>query len=314
MVAASTLENDLNLLRKIGGTIFAVAPIIAFADLHVVVIEGLGGEPKYAEQFGEQIAAIERASRSLTPPENIKVFRSDDASRDPILEYFEALGNQIEANDQLVVFLIGHGSYDDYEYKFNIPGPDLTGDDIADMLDELPSANQLLVNTSSASGAIFEKLQDDKRTLILATRSGAERHATRFGTFFAAALSDPGADTDKNQIITAQESFSFAERQVSDFFERNGQLRTEHARIEGLRADRFPLARLGAARTQSSDRELESLFADRDTLNAEIDQLRLSREDVPADDYDAELLQKMLELARIEDAIEVREQELDRAD
>jgi len=304
----------LNLLRKIGSTVFVFAPMVVSAELHVVVIEGLGGDPVYAEQFDEQVAAIERASMSLTAAENITLFRAGQASRDTILEYFETLGSKIRTDDQLMIFLIGHGSYDEYEYKFNIPGPDLTGDDIANMLDELPNANQLLVNTSSASGAIAERLQDDKRMLILATRSGAERHATRFGSYFAAALGDPGADTDKNQIITAQESFNFADRQVSDYFERNGQLRTEHARIHGSRADRFALARLGAARAASADRELEELFASRDAVNAEIERLRLARDEMPIDEYQAELMQKMLDLARIEEAVEAREKELGRAD
>ena len=37
-----------------------------------------------------------------------------------------------------------------------------------------------------------------------ATRSGAERHATRFGGYFVAALGDSSADLDKNRVISAQ--------------------------------------------------------------------------------------------------------------
>ena len=55
--------------------------------------------------------------------------------------------------DQLSVYLIGHGSYDEHEYKFNIAGPDLTDSDILEALNQVPSGNQVLVNTSSASGA-----------------------------------------------------------------------------------------------------------------------------------------------------------------
>jgi hypothetical protein len=90
-----------------------------------------------------------------------------------------------------------------------------------------------------------------------------ERHATRFGSYFAAALDDPTADIDKNQIISAAEAFSFAERQVDDYFERNGQLATEHPRLEGERADRFGLARLGAPRLATDDRVLNELIEDR---------------------------------------------------
>jgi hypothetical protein len=311
MVAAAPLEHDLKYFRKTIGVLLIVAPVAASPEMHVVVIEGLGGEPRYAEQFGEQVAAIENAAQSVTAERRIRVFRADEVARDEVLTYFENLKTGISGDDQVALYLIGHGSYDDHEYKFNIQGPDLTGEDIAGMLDGLPSTSQLLVNTSSASGAMAELAASDNRMLILATRSGVERHATRFGNYFAAALNDPTADLDKNQVVSAAEAFSFAERQVDDYFERNGQLATEHPRMEGDRTDRFGVARLGGARPGSDDAVLTELIAERDALNARIDALRLDQENMAPADYRALLLQNMIELAETEEAIEVREKELD---
>jgi hypothetical protein len=310
MDAAAPLEHDLNYFRKSIGVLLIVVPAAALSEMHVVVIEGLSGEPRYAEQFGEQVAAIERAAKSLTGDKQIRVFRADEVSRDAILQYFEDLKTGSSGSDQVALYLIGHGSYDDHEYKFNIQGPDLTGEDIASMLDSLPSTSQLLVNTSSASGAIADLAKDDNRMLILATRSGVERHATRFGNYFAAALTDPTADIDKNQIVSAAEAFSFAERQVDDYFERNGQLATEHPRMEGDRADRFGVARLGSVRPSTDDTVLTELIAERDALNARIESLRLDQENMTQADYRSELLQNMVELAETEEAIEEREREL----
>ena len=227
-----------------------------------------------------------------------------------MLAHFAAIEARVPAAARLVIYLIGHGSYDDHEYKFNIRGPDLTGEDIAGMLDSLPSSSQLLVNTSSASGAIADLTKTDDRMLILATRSGVERHATRFGNYFAAALHDPTADIDKNRIISAADAFNGAERQVDDYFERNGQLATEHPRLEGDRAERFGVARLDAARPSSDDTVLTELIAERDALNARIDSLRLEQENVPASEYRSRLLQSMIELAETEEAIEERQREL----
>jgi len=284
-----------------------LAPTLVFAELHVVIVEGLGGDPAYAEQFGAQVDAIEVASATLTANDNIKVYRADTASRDAIMSHFTALASLLSENDQVNVYLIGHGSYDDVEYKFNIPGPDLTGEDIAASLDSLSSTNQLLVNTSSASGATVDLLQNDNRILVLATRSGVERHATRFGSYFADALSNSTADTDKNRRISAAEAFSFAARQVDDYYDGNGQLATEHPRIEGERTARITLARLGSSRPAIIDVALAELIAERDALNSDIDSLRLARDDMALQDYQAQLLQKMLDLARLEDAIEARE-------
>ncbi len=310
MVIATPLEHDLISWFKTIGVSLILAPAVAFAELHVVVIEGLGGESRFTDQFGEQVAAIKSAAQSLTANDRVRVFRADEVSREDVLQYFDKMKSRISGDDQIALYLIGHGSYDDHEYKFNIQGPDLTGEDVAGMLDGLPSTSQLLVNTSSASGALAEVAANDHRMLILATRSGVERHATRFGHYFAAALNDPTADLDKNQIVSAAEAFSFAERQVDDYFDRNGQLATEHPRMEGDRADRFSVSRLGAARPSSDDRVLGNLTAERDALNAKIEALRLNQENMTPADYRSQLLQNMIELAETEEAIEEREREL----
>ncbi len=276
----------------------------------VVIIEGIGGTDRYTQEFAEQVEAIAAAAATLSPSPTVQLFRAGAATREPIVEYFAALANTMTGGDQLTVYLIGHGSYDDHEYKFNIAGPDLTDTDILDAMQAVPSDNQILVNTSSASGAGAELWQSDNRVVITATRSGVERHATRFGIRFAAALASAAADTDKNQIVTAQEAFDFADRGVRDYFEANGQLATEHARLSGQRADRFSLARLSAARPANDDARLRELVATRDAISERIETLRLARDGMPVEDYQSELLGVMLDLAEVEEAIERREREL----
>ena len=310
MVAAPTLEHYLKLLSAIVLCLFALLPATVCGALNVVIIEGLGGEARYAGQFAEQVAATSSAAQSLTEDSRIHVFRSDQASREAVLKYFETLGTILDADDQVVVYLIGHGSYDEYQYKFNIPGPDLSGADLAVAFDKLPSRNQVLINTSSASGGAVETLLAEHRVVISATRSGVERHATRFGNYFAVALGDPSADIDKNRIITAQEAFDFAARRVAGYFDSNGQLATEHPRLDGERADRFKLARLGAVRMPVDDIDLRELVGRRDAIAAQIDVLRLARDSMPAGQYQQQLLESMLELALAEEAIEERQAEL----
>lgn len=285
-------------------------PSVALASLHVLIVEGLPGDSDYEAQFDRQVTALHAAAQSVTDDARIHLLRTAGASRDAVLGRLSALKDDVSANDQLAVFLVGHGSFDDYEYKFNIAGPDLTGEDLAAALDQIAAGNLLVVNTSSSSGATADLLVGENRTLVLATRSGTERHATRFGVYFAAALSDASADIDKNELITVREAFDFAERRVDDHFERNDQLATEHARLEGENSERLALARLGGARPAVVDTAIAEMIAERDALAAEVESLRLAREDMDPNEYQSQLLQKMLELARVEDEIEAREEEL----
>jgi len=286
------------------------ASATACAGKAIVIVEGLGGEPRYEQAFAEQAEAIASASGKLVPPGQLKLFRGQEANRDAILAYFETLSARATPADELMLYLIGHGSYDDHQYKFNLSGPDLTGEDIAAILDTHPATAQLFVDTGSASGALAETLERDGRTLVLATRSGRERHATRFGTYFSEAFGNATADTDKNASVTAGEAFRFAERQVADFYERNDQLATEHPRLIGSNADRLVLARFTRDAEATGDAALAGLLAERQTMNADVEALRLRRETMDADAYQAELLQKMLALAMLEDRIEARQEEL----
>ncbi len=51
-----------------------------------------------------------------------------------------------------MLILIGHGTYDGVEYKFNLVGPDITAADLAALCDRIAAKRQLIVNTTSASG------------------------------------------------------------------------------------------------------------------------------------------------------------------
>lgn len=287
-----------------------VAALPAAAESTVLIVQGLGGNEYYRTRFNDEVAAVETAAASLAPTPAVRVFREKEANRDEILAYMEGLTESMGEQDRLYVFLIGHGSFDDEEYKFNIRGPDLTDADLRAALDANPSTNQLVVNTSSASGAAADAWEADNRVVISATRSGRERHATFFGEYFVEALFSESADIDKNEIVSAQEAFNYADGLVAERFETNGNLATEHARLDGQRADRFGLARLGAARPVRSDARLAELSSSRDEIAGRIEELRLARDDMPNEVYQSELLTLMLEMAEAEEAIEAREAEL----
>ena len=106
-----------------------------------------------------------------------------------------------------MLILIGHGSYDGEEYKFNLLGPDISGEDRV-LCDRIPSKRQLIVNTTSASGGSIGALEKPGRIVIVATKTGTEKNATVFARYWVEALSDPTADMDKNESISALEASS----------------------------------------------------------------------------------------------------------
>ena len=283
----------------------ALAGIPAQAAEYYLIVGGLGGEARYETEFQDAVVSMEAAARRLTGDSSLVfVLSGPEATKEALEARLRALARVAGSSDTVTVFLVGHGSFDGEHYKFNLPGPDMTGDELAVLLDALVAGKQLVVNMTSASGAVLEDWQRDGRILITATRSGRERNATRFAQFWAQALSDEGADLDKNDVITAQEAFDYTERRVADSFEAAGALATEHPRLAGGRAGRITLARLGRLQTTPADSELERLLAARESLEDEIEQLKQRKHQLATEAYFEAFQELILRLAVIQSEID----------
>lgn len=280
----------------------AAAPLAA--ELHYVIIQGLGGEPSYEERFTEEVDRIAAGARqSAGSDELVHVLRNETARRESVASTFDRLAKSLAADDSLALILVGHGSVDSDVYKLAIPGPDITDRELAQWLDALPAKRQLIVNTTSSSGASLETLMNEGRVVVTATKSGRERTATFFGKYWAAAFDDPEADVDKNETVTAQEAFEFADAKVKEFFESGKLLASEHARIEGNLAGTFTMARLGSSAQALSDPSLRPLISEKDGIENKIAQLKLRKDAMSEEAYFTELQRLLISLAEVQEKI-----------
>ena len=156
-----------------------------------------------------------------------------DSTRAHLTDTLNTVAREAKPEDDFVLILIGHGTYDGVEYKFNLVGPDISAEDLASLCDHIPSKRQLIVNTTSASGGSIPALQKPGRAVIAATKSGTEKNATVFARYWVEALQDPTADTDKNEAISALEAFQYADRKTAEFYDSQKRLATEHPDLRG---------------------------------------------------------------------------------
>jgi hypothetical protein len=296
MAAAPPLGNDMRLALAL---MLLAAPLSA--DTYFLIVGGLGGETRYDERFAEEVGKLaEVAARTAGEESHIRRLEGEAARRDSIVDAFLQLKTNLGEDDLLSVFLVGHGSYDGGEYKFNIPGPDLTAERLASLMSSVPAKRQLVALTTSCSGAALEALQAPGRIVVTATKNGRERNATVFSKYWAEALEDPEADTDKNDVISVQEAFSYADAKVKTFFESTDHLATEHPQMQGELAASFTLARLGAAAQAIDDPALRPLLDRREKLQMQVDGLKLKKDAMNETDYFSELQDLLVELAMVE--------------
>ena len=230
---------------------------------------------------------------------------------------FATLKTQLDANNVLFVFLIGHGSFDGKESKFNLVGPDLSASEYNALLSSLPTRRVVVFNMSSASGEFIKSLAAKGRIVITATRNGQETNATRFAGFFISALNATDADTDQDGHTSVLEAFVYANRLTADFYKQAGRLATEHALLddngdgvghEKLEAGEGLLARATYLDSLSVDEAAASaatgrLLKERTRLEGEIEQLIARKANMAETEYEATLERLFIELAKVNRSI-----------
>lgn len=281
----------------------ACLSVPAQAASYYLVVGGLGGQPEYADEFARYTAEISAAAqRSVSDESQVVSLIGETATREALREELRRLADELSEADDLTVVLVGHGSHDGETYKFNLPGPDITGAELGELLAAVPAQPQLVVNATSASGAVLEDWKADNRIVVTATRSGAERNAVRFPEHFAAALSADAADTNKDGVVNAREAFDYASRQVADSYESDGRLATEHPQLEGEGAGAFRVARLTEREAETP--EIESLLAELDSLEGEVAALRTRRDELGSEEYLSRLQELLVELSLVQERID----------
>jgi hypothetical protein len=231
------------------------------------------------------------------------------STRENVQKALGDVATRARAGDLVMVLLIGHGSFQGGESRFNLPGPDMSAGDFAPPLAALGAQKVVLVNTASASGEFTKVLAGKDRTIVTATKSGMEGNDTEFARYFVEAFTDDKADADKDGRVSVREAFDYAHREVVRFYEKGRRLLTEHAVLEdggGMASAMFlgtssdaPIA--GA--TGAQDPKLLELTRRRRELEEKIAALRSRKPQMASADYEDALETLLVELARSEDAI-----------
>lgn len=274
------------------GMAWLVASCACGADTRALVVAGLGGSEEFEIAFQRQAKHAADALRAVAG--DVTLLLGDMVSEQRLGEEIAELGSRATPSDTVLLLLIGHGTFDDRDYRFNVPGPDVTGGELSQWLDALHVERQLVVVATSASGALQARLARPQRTVMTATKSGAENNASVFAGHFVAALAAAEADLDKDGYVSATEAFGYAENQVAAHYARSRQMASEHPLSRGPTAT-VRLARLD----EGAVFEPESRAASRRVaeLEAAVDALRADKANRDSDSYYAELQRLLLDLA-----------------
>lgn len=318
----------MSLLRPLAAAalllVFPAAGLCATAEKPtLIVVTGAAGEDEFGKIFRE--SAERWASTGRTAGAKVVPLGLGDSNDTNDLERLRAAlaAEPKQGLAELWIVLLGHGTFDGREAKFNLRGPDLSASTLSNLLTgfERPVA---LINAASSSAPFIKSLTHSNRVIVTGTRSGSEENYARFGKYVSESIADPAADLDKDGQTSLLEAFLIASRRVIEFYKSEGRLATEHALIDdngdgfgtpadwfrgiraikkasggaaldGMRANQWHLVR------SASDRKLTPEQRQRrDGLELKIARLRQEKSALKEDDYYARLEKLLIELGDIE--------------
>lgn len=296
-------------------------------ERYALIVSGAAGGQEYVEQYTRLTADLVKTlgDHLRFDPSHIMVL--SDASREEaaataanVRQALAKLRGAMGRGDVLLLTLIGHGTFDGVDAKFNLVGLDLESSEWAELLRGVPGRT-VLVNASSASFPFIERLAAPNRIVITATDSPAQRYDTVFAEYFVTALQQASADIDKNGRISIWEAFASATAGVRRHYLQRGQLATERGLLDdngdGVGSDGASAGQDGSLASRTyldepapgappTDETLVKLMQRRAAIETEIEELRLRRSFMVAADYAKEFERLMIELAKVSQEIRRR--------
>jgi len=306
-----------------------------------LIVAGVGGEETYTRRFTAQATRLYEALTTQLgfAVKNVTLLTEtasgggpEDGARESeaparrataeeVRKAFASIKSAGNAESLVLVVLIGHGSFDNQQAKFNLIGPDLTAKDYAQLIGSLPNKRVVFVDCSSASGEFVKPLSAEGRIVITATRSGNEQNATVFADHFIAGLVDEAADADKNGRVSVLEAFNYATKLTADWYKQKNRLATEHALIddnadgaghEEAAGGDGALAKVVYLDSKNideaaGDAELGRLIKERQRLEEEVEKLKVRKSEMKQEEYEAELERLLVDLAKVNQQIKAKQ-------
>lgn len=301
-------------------------------ERYALIIGGIGGQKEFTEEYFNQTKRMYDllVDELDYKPENLSYLFEDPAydslrinancTASNVRNVMNRLAQKMKPDDQLFIFMVGHGSFDGNWSKFNLVGPDLKDIDYAQLLAQLPTKRVILVNTSSASGPFIEKLSGEERVIVTATKSGSEYFETNFADFFLDAFAANQADVNKDKRVSISEAFEFAKNSQDNWYEEQRRLRAEHPLLDdngdgkgsqnldgtdGKWASRVYLAAFSPEmqttlqRIESgSQSPVDSLRVEKLRFEQAIEDLKAKKDQLSPEDYTSQLESLLVQLAR----------------
>ncbi len=167
-------------------------------------------------------------------------FRSKPAvgGAENLKETIKTLAAVVQPADRFIFYYVGQANIAAGKLRLNLPGEDITHEQLAEWINQIRASSMLLVLDCPGAGLAVKAMTGQGR-IIIGACTAEQHYSTRFSEYFVPSLVDSKSDTDSDGKVSLLEAFTFASKQLDDWYRRQLLLKTETPVLED-NADGLP--------------------------------------------------------------------------
>ena len=200
---------------------------------HILVLGSLTLDPEgpYARNMRDWMNRFVALMRKEgVPLENITILAetADTEAQPPVAvgtlvnvrAAFERLAETVGPRDQFILFIVGYGTTTEPVAKLCLPGPDLTGPELARKLDELPTTQIVILNFAAGGAEFLPDYTRPGRVVVSAAGKMGQGAQTVLAEFLLWGYESGQADANGDGRITVLEAFNWSSSWCTDWYRR----------------------------------------------------------------------------------------------
>jgi len=207
-----------------------------------LILCGSSGEDAYRTKFAGWSNRLHSVLiKAGFAESNIRILREPESGKPPdessislasIQSALENIAKMVTPQDDLFIFMIGHGSFINKETRFLIPGPDLNSAQLKSMLAPIKARRVIVIDSTASSAGFINELSGPNRIICTATKSVNEVNAANFMEYFIQGLEEGSADSNRDERISVLEACRQAGFLTEAGFQDRGLVPTEHCILD----------------------------------------------------------------------------------
>ena len=222
-----------------------VPPPPSFGAPSVFIVCGSPGDEAHHTLFEKRLTGLRKSlTRAGIPLADIHIYYGPEsagyrgtAGRENVQKVCAAIVDQTNAGRPAWLIVMGHANDAPGDVRFNVPGGDLSGKELAGWLKEAAKGEKgaplNIILTTACSGRAVKHLAGPGRSVIAASDAQEGADESMFADGLVQAFESGTADTNKDGELSMTEIFLAARASVLGTYKSQGYILTEHAGLDG---------------------------------------------------------------------------------